>query len=161
MFLRISNVMAEDHPLTPPERALKRVPFEAALLLIWFVMTVIANMIWDGFRKLSFEPVIPAVLIGILIGFQYLRGVLYIRNFHRAVTNGVHYEGSAVDSVKETMIGSPRGRSFYYRAWIQIEGDHKIRTPVYKKFSSSYKYCDVYYYKKKYYFSAFRMRRER
>lgn len=161
MILHISNVMAEDHLLTPTERALKRVPCEIVLLLAWLTISVATNLFREGFHKMSFIPLIPATLIGIVIAIDYFRGVLYIRSFNHAFTNGVHYEGCVVESVKETSFGSPRGRSYYYRALIQIDGIQKIRTPVYRKFSSSYKYCDVYYYKKKYYFCAFRMYKDR
>lgn len=83
---------------------------------------------------------------------MFLSGVGYIVRHNKAVKKGIRYSGTVVER-KHYFTGA---RSpVKHRFSVQIDTGKIIKSPVYTDVPEPFKYCDVYFYKKKYYFSGF------
>ena len=161
MILTVKKIMKDYHYLTAPERALQRLPYEVGIVSVgWIIYTIIRIIKYGFIEELheTFRPIniiLTAILILIAL-CVYLRGIIYIKKFNNAYKNGIRYIGCPVIDYNMKVRKNTWGTSIEYRALVHVTDDVEVYTPVYNRFSDNDKYCDVYYYKKKYYFCLFR-----
>lgn len=168
MTLTVKKVIHDDYYHNSTERAMRRVYYEAWIVL-GLLISIINEDIFSGESKellqelMDFKYMFIALILGVFLliaGTEYLSGIVYIKKFNNAYENGIRYIGCPVIDYNMKVRKNTWGASIEYRALVHITDDVEVYTPVYNRFSDNDKYCDVYYYKKKYYFCSFRKKKE-
>lgn len=139
------------------------------MTIIALLLIIVSSLIRDGIEETItlFTDIDNGITIGFLcwglyLAGLYLRGYLYIQRFNEAVYHGMrseemHFHGEIVRAVKT----NPFGIRSNFRYLVQLDNGRIVSTPIYVGIPKySYKKCEAYYYKHKYYFTDFRRSNE-
>lgn len=156
-MIKISNVLQRDHPLTRQENWICQARFFAMLYPIGIVILSVYILVTEGLCELIrlFTSVnlisIDLVLIPLFILSHFLSGYRYLKNLNLAIEHGICFEGVIIERRHR------RTRyQVFYQFGVGLDNGLFVDTPIYKEHLDRYKYCDVYLYKKKYYFTDYR-----
>ncbi len=129
----------------------------AVLLIMFFVYSSIKDGIVQTIILFAdfHNGIIVLLLFWILclVG-MFLHGYFYIKKMNKAINNGALFFGNIIErkiSKTPSAISSVRTKFI-----IQLNNGKIIKTPTYVYVPEFYHTCDVYFYKKKYYFTNFK-----
>ena len=150
--LTVSEIRQTKRPLNQYERPFKVFRFYTVMFGIFLFLLLIHFAFRDGISGcLEVLKAFP-FLIGIYLFIwllQFLDCWDYLRRYNRAVREGEYFEGEIV----RTLENPGRRSSTFYEYIIQLENGQLVRTPIYDKIAANS--CDVYFYRKKYYFRLY------
>ena len=158
-MVTVRDVLENGHPTTKYESSILLAFRMMLMLIVFLIIAFIVLLNENGIQGVTdtlftFNAVSAAILIWILLtAAVFLSGVRYIRRLNRAVQRGIRYEGCVVE--KRRLFSGAKS-PVKHRCRIQIDGGTIVKTPVFYDIPDSFRYCSVYYYKKKYYFTDFR-----
>ena len=157
-MIKLSNVLKNDHPLTRYEETIIDTLIFAALFAVGLIILIIYMLFAEGLQKtISVFSTINGVSLSLLVIFlllihQFLYGCRYIRRHNKAIQNGVRYQGIVIE--KFVFSWGARHQS-QYRFAVQLDNGKIVKTPIYTTIDVPFNGCDVYLYKRKYYFTEF------
>jgi len=158
-MIALKDVFRKNHPITIYENSIIDATvifvFTSIALLIIFIYILIENGIKEA---ISVFTTINGISIGIIIwtliiANMFFSGIRFIHRHNKAIKNGEHYEG-IVKERKYQFVGTKS--STRYRFIIEIDCGKIIKTPTFIDVPEPFRYCSVYHYKNRYYFSDFR-----
>lgn len=168
MTLTVKKVIHDDYYHNSTERAMRRVYYEAWILLGLLLSEINSDIFNYGLKELLQEPtdlkyMFIALILGVFLliaGTEYLSGIVYIKKFNNAYENGIRYTGCPIIGYKERHSGYLMYNYYTFSALVRVTDNIEVFTPFYEDRVHFNDYCDVYYYKKKYYFCSFRKEKE-
>lgn len=158
-MITLKDVFERNHPLTKYENSILMATLISVITAVGVIILIIDILIEKGINEVidiffTINGVSMGLLIWIFIIFSiFMSGIRFIRHHNKAVQNGKLYEGCVVER-KHKFVGARS--STRHKFCIQIDNGKVIKSPVYIDVPEPFKYCSVYYYKMKYYFSDFR-----
>ena len=157
-MITLTDVLKRNHPLTVYEDSIINCVIACLITFVVVLFSFIYILIENGIKELvSVISTINGISVSLAVWLfilicMFLSGVGYIVRHNKAVKKGIRYSGTVVER-KHYFTGA---RSpVKHRFAIQIDTGKIIKSPVYIDVPEPFKYCDVYFYRKKYYFSGF------
>lgn len=157
-MITLIDVLKRNHPLTVYENSIINCVISCLITVVIVLLSFIYILIENGIEELisvisTVNGISVSLTVWILILIcMFLSGVRYISRHNKAVKKRISYRGTVVER-KHYFTGA---RSpVKHRFAIQIDTGKVIKSPVYTDVPEPFKYCEVYFYKKKYYFSGF------
>ncbi len=157
-MISLIDVLKRTRPLTVYENSIINCLISFLITVVVILFSLIYIFMENGIEELvSVVSTVNGISVSLIVWFfilicMFLSGVRYIICHNKAVKKGIRYSGTVVER-KHYFTGA---RSpVKHRFAIQIDTGKIIKSPVYIDVPEPFKYCDVYFYKKKYYFSGF------
>lgn len=157
-MIKLTDILKQNHPLNIYENSINNCIIYSLITVAVTLISGIYILTEYGFRELvSVISTVNAVSVSFTIWLlilisMFMSGLSYVIRHNNAVKKGICYSGKVVKHTKWcTGAKSPTKHRFE----IQISNEKIVRTPVYVEVPNPFRYCDVYYYKKKYYFTEF------
>ncbi len=153
----VVDIIKSNSPLNDDEYSIIECIFYAIASIIFLIIISIVFWIkgqfaeWiDSFTYINSVSVLLFLWILFLI-YKFLHGYLYIKRFHEAVKQGKHFKGMLIEQ-QLFRYGGSGFRYLKYQPIVELDNGELVRAPKYNGILVAPKNCDVYLYKKKYYF---------
>lgn len=157
-MITLIDVLKRTRPLTVYENSIINCLISFLITVVIILFSLVYIFMENGIEELvSVVSTVNGISVSLTVWIfilicMFLSGVRYIIRHNKAVKKGIRYSGTVVER-KHYFTGA---RSpVKHRFAIQIDTGKIIKSPVYTDVPEPFKYCDVYFYKKKYYFSGF------
>lgn len=157
-MIKLTDILTKNRPLNIYENSIND-------CIIYSLITVAVTLISSiyilkeyGFKELiSVISTVNAISVCFIIWLlilisMFMSGLIYVIRHNNAVKKGIRYSGTVTEH-KQWCTGAKNPTK--HRFEIRISNEKVVRTPVYVEVPNPFRYCDVYYYKKKYYFTEF------
>lgn len=151
-------MLKRNHPLTVYENSIINSVISCLITGVVVLFSLIYIVMENGIEELvSVISTVNAISVSLTVWdfiliCMFLSGVRYIIRHNKAVKKGMRYSGKVVER-KHYFTGAKS--PVKHRFDIQIDTGKVIKSPIYIDVPEPFKCCDVYFYKKKYYFSGF------
>lgn len=157
-MITLIDVLKRTRPLTVYENSIINCLISFFITVVIILFSLVYILMENGIEELvSVVSTVNSISVSLTVWIfilicMFLSGVGYIVRHNKAVKKGIRYSGTVVER-KHYFTGA---RSpVKHRFSVQIDTGKIIKSPVYIDVPEPFKYCDVYFYRKKYYFSGF------
>ena len=157
-MITLIDVLKRTRPLTVYENSIINCLISFFITVVIILFSLVYILMENGIEELvSVVSTVNGISVSLTVWIfilicMFLSGVGYIVRHNKAVKKGIRYSGTVVER-KHYFTGA---RSpVKHRFSVQIDTGKNIKSPVYIDVPEPFKYCDVYFYRKKYYFSGF------
>ncbi|MDE7122072.1 MAG: hypothetical protein K2O42_07930 [Oscillospiraceae bacterium] len=154
----VADVLKGEYPVNHEEHSIIDFISFSIFSLIMFISITIKMLINGKINEwinalIHINIISLSIFIWLLfLLYKFLYGYFYIKRFNQAVEKGIHFSGTLIEK-KRMIRRAARSRFTEIHPIVMLDSGEVLKAPSYYHTMPAKNECDVYLYKKKYYFA--------